>query len=123
MIRRPPRSPLTDTLFPYPPLFRARDAPLPGLPVPRPDGRARPPHRLDPRGDAAGGGGGRAAPGGRGGGGEPRQVAVLRQYEPRAADAAQDRKSTRLNPVTNAHLVCRLLLEKKKKTNEYNRKS
>src|SRR3546814_8125792 len=28
-----------------------------------------------------------------------------------------DRKSTRLNPVTNAHLVCRLLLEKKKNTN------
>src|SRR3546814_4387623 len=27
----------------------------------------------------------------------------------------QDRKSTRLNPVTNAHLVCRLLLETKKK--------
>src|SRR3546814_4460494 len=27
---------------------------------------------------------------------------------------AIDRKSTRLNPVTNAHLVCRLLLEKKK---------
>src|SRR3546814_5957714 len=26
-----------------------------------------------------------------------------------------DRKSTRLTPVTNAHLVCRLLLEKKKK--------
>src|SRR3546814_5709708 len=26
----------------------------------------------------------------------------------------QDRKSTRLNSVTNAHLVCRLLLEKKK---------
>src|SRR3546814_3740967 len=25
-----------------------------------------------------------------------------------------DRKSTRLNPVTNAHLVCRLLLEQKK---------
>src|SRR3546814_7683157 len=25
-----------------------------------------------------------------------------------------DRKSTRLNPVTNAHLVCRLLLEKNK---------
>src|SRR3546814_9410978 len=30
--------------------------------------------------------------------------------------AAQvDRKSTRLTPVTNAHLVCRLLLEKKNK--------
>src|SRR3546814_5676416 len=27
-----------------------------------------------------------------------------------------DRKGTRLNPVTNAHLVCRLLLEKKKHT-------
>src|SRR3546814_1556195 len=26
----------------------------------------------------------------------------------------EDRKSTRLTPVTNAHLVCRLLLEKKK---------
>src|SRR3546814_2653316 len=29
-----------------------------------------------------------------------------------------DRKSTRLTPVTNAHLVCRLLLEKKKKYNK-----
>src|SRR3546814_7421238 len=29
----------------------------------------------------------------------------------------EDRKSTRLTPVTNAHLVCRLLLEKKKHTN------
>src|SRR3546814_5497701 len=29
-------------------------------------------------------------------------------------DGAQDRKSTRRTPVTNAHLVCRLLLEKKK---------
>src|SRR3546814_7423618 len=30
--------------------------------------------------------------------------------------AGGDRKSTRLNPVTNAHLVCRLLLEKKNNT-------
>src|SRR3546814_8260880 len=30
------------------------------------------------------------------------------------AESREDRKSTRLNPVTNAHLVCRLLLEKKK---------
>src|SRR3546814_2045609 len=29
---------------------------------------------------------------------------------------AEDRKSTRLNSITNAHLVCRLLLEKKKQT-------
>src|SRR3546814_10602050 len=32
----------------------------------------------------------------------------------RSARCALDRKSTRLTPVTNAHLVCRLLLEKKK---------
>src|SRR3546814_3680513 len=29
-------------------------------------------------------------------------------------EGSLDRKSTRLTPVTNAHLVCRLLLEKKK---------
>src|SRR3546814_2522286 len=28
-------------------------------------------------------------------------------------DRGEDRKSTRLTPVTNAHIVCRLLLEKK----------
>src|SRR3546814_3316742 len=33
------------------------------------------------------------------------------------AAALLDRKSTRLNSVTNAHLVCRLLLEKKNNTN------
>src|SRR3546814_3817517 len=37
--------------------------------------------------------------------------AILDQY------GSLDRKSTRLNPVTNAHLVCRLLLEKKKNNN------
>src|SRR3546814_4197904 len=34
--------------------------------------------------------------------------------ETRPAFRALDRKSTRLNSITNAHLVCRLLLEKKK---------
>src|SRR3546814_5380992 len=38
----------------------------------------------------------------------------IRELVPRAEDFNADRKSTRLNPVTNAHLVCRLLLEKKK---------
>src|SRR3546814_6541851 len=33
-----------------------------------------------------------------------------------SAFAYGDRKSTRLTPVTNAHLVCRLLLEKKNNT-------
>src|SRR3546814_2315622 len=44
----------------------------------------------------------------------PIWVAALRE---RLTDTALeiDRKSTRLTPVTNAHLVCRLLLEKKKK--------
>src|SRR3546814_9761582 len=35
-------------------------------------------------------------------------------------DLALDRKSTRLNSVTNAHLVCRLLLEKKKHATQDN---
>src|SRR5213592_5084507 len=38
----------------------------------------------------------------------------LIQLEKKSA-AARDRKSTRLNPVTLRYLVCRLLLEKKKK--------
>src|SRR3546814_6828360 len=36
-------------------------------------------------------------------------------YTQRVNQAMADRKSTRLNSVTNAHLVCRLLLEKKPK--------
>src|SRR3546814_2508197 len=32
------------------------------------------------------------------------------------AEHRRDRKSTRLNPVTTAHIVCRILLQKKKKT-------
>src|SRR3546814_6854643 len=34
----------------------------------------------------------------------------------RQTTGREDRKSTRLNSVTNAHLVCRLLLEKKNHT-------
>src|SRR3546814_7445736 len=46
---------------------------------------------------------------------------VQRQLQPAASQsvAGIDRKSTRLNPVTNAHLVCRLLLEKKNKKNNH----
>src|SRR3546814_6219527 len=33
---------------------------------------------------------------------------------PFQAGAKEDRKSTRLTPVTNAHIVCRLMLEKNK---------
>src|SRR3546814_8612981 len=35
-------------------------------------------------------------------------------FTPVRVSEQRDRKSTRLNPVTNAQLVCRLLLEKKK---------
>src|SRR3546814_10370396 len=39
---------------------------------------------------------------------------ILAAFVEPALALAQDRKSTRLTPVTNAHLVCRLMLEKKK---------
>src|SRR3546814_8500388 len=58
---------------------------------------------------------------------EIRSDFVVRVNVERAARAAvvhrsrADRKSTRLNSVTNAHLVCRLLLEKKK--NNFNKKT
>src|SRR3546814_3754386 len=50
-----------------------------------------------------------------------RVAGFLRDFDGTAAavpgdlgGGVQDRKSTRLNSVTHAHLVCRLLLEKKK---------
>src|SRR3546814_9862136 len=39
---------------------------------------------------------------------------LMRSIQDSASPFLEDRKSTRLNPVTNAHLVCRLLLEQKK---------
>src|SRR3546814_937461 len=96
MIRRPPRSTRTDTLFPYTTLFRSRPRGAPQDDI-GPDmrvnlviGEGRPPliaRRLE-------------------------QGCGDRDREEQAGVA--DRKSTRLNSSTNAHLVCRLLLEKKK---------
>src|SRR3546814_4987779 len=91
MIRRPPRSTRTDTLFPYTTLFRSEQ----GLPLIRAAnngisavidsyGRVIKKIILNDRG-----------------------VIDVELPEP-------DRKSTRLNSITNAHLVCRLLPEKKK---------
>src|SRR3546814_2884767 len=96
MIRRPPRSTRTDTLFPYTTLFRSpTTAPAPAVPT----------HGIvseDPASDIPGPGGFR-----------PLQSDAVKGAIHRALRSG-DRKSTRLNPVTNAHLVCRLLLEKKK---------
>src|SRR3546814_9289602 len=108
MIRRPPRSTRTDTLFPYTTLFRSKY----GNPAVHGGGRHRVPapdrieewsaHRLHPnkaarQGDAK----------------NRRDQGSIRGVK---GDYGEDRKSTRLTPVTNAHLVCRLLLEKKKNT-------
>src|SRR3546814_3922708 len=91
MIRRPPRSTRTDTLFPYTTLFRSGHGKAQQLLHQAQDAGI-----LDARGDA-----------------RPQRLrADIRQPGNRALG---DRKSTRLNSVTNAHLVCRLLLEKKKK--------
>src|SRR3546814_3193266 len=115
MIRRPPRPTRTDTLFPYTPLFRSRQ---------RGKGRAG----VGRFGSACVGRIDSAAA-------RPAATPFRRECDCRArrfdqaARAAAtdyrpprtprwtraDRKSTRLNSVTNAHLVCRLLLEKKKK--------
>src|SRR3546814_7994447 len=84
MIRRPPRSTRTDTLFPYTTLFRSPQIGMNGH-VDR-NGRLEQFGRIDIDHD------------------------LLRVWR----EAGIDRKSTRLNSVTNAHLVCRLLLEKKK---------
>src|SRR3546814_4068813 len=106
MIRRPPRSTRTDTLFPYTTLFRS------------------------PRADAADAGDGeehrgqaRARLQSRFAGRRPRLQRDPWRRLPavghRAVRRPLDRKSTRLNSITNAHLVCRLLLEKKKHTKAY----
>src|SRR3546814_3035032 len=94
MIRRPPRSTRTDTLFPYTTLFRSTRPPIANSDGNIADGS-------HPRLAAAFG----AAPV-RTGPADSRRTGDHRRRT--------DRKSTRLNSVTNAHLVCRLLLEKKK---------
>src|SRR3546814_17325855 len=102
MLRRPPRSTRTDTLFPYTTLFRSTHAadyhPVAGS-FERHLGRAAIriwPPSLDRRTDG--------------------DRALIHQYPSTSliAFVYLDRKSTRLTPVTNAHLVCRLLIEKKK---------
>src|SRR3546814_2640367 len=102
MIRRPPRSTRTDTLFPYTTLFRSLDLFAVGygnkigvvaLSLAAVNSQ---PARSN------------------------QHLAFGLEVVPRHLGNTGDRKSTRLNSSTNAHLVCRLLLEKKKK--RYNHK-
>src|SRR3546814_10863661 len=106
MIRRPPRSTRTETLFPYTTLFRSE-------PVRRAPGheqlalrRCIGPARSESLHDGARPDDPRARA-------DSRFPGLVQDFC-RARFHLQDRKSTRLTPVTNAHLVCRLLLEKKK---------
>src|SRR3546814_15272399 len=112
MIRRPPRSTPTDTLFPYPTLFRSgAEPPAPKAETPKPEAPAAP-----------SGGEGRifASPLARRIAKDKGvDLAALKGSGPHGrivksdVEGAKpgDRKSTRLNPVTNAHFVCRLLIE------------
>src|SRR3546814_7971119 len=109
MIRRPPRSTRTDTRFPYTTLFRSLTRRAVGAAID---------FAVDEDADADAD--------------AEMDVDGVRHATRRAARqlgpegelglvADQDRKSTRLTPVTNAHLVCRLLLEKKKDTKKQKR--
>src|SRR3546814_8603964 len=104
MIRRPPRSTRTDTLFPYTTLFRSCSS-SPGNPwepcvalMANPFAEALTRVPGDPSAAA------------------PAMTSPSASNTPtfEISHDRRDRKSTRRTPVTNAHLVCRLLLEKKK---------
>src|SRR3546814_2959006 len=114
MIRRPPRSKRTDTLSPYTTLFRSMGRLLQAFklvsaaqPVYDRVVHAQRSKQL-PRGPA------------------PEEIAdaavqagIINVQEAQLlkdSQAARDRKRTRLTPVTNAKLVCRLLLEQKIKS-------
>src|SRR3546814_5816665 len=101
MVRRPPRSTLTDPLFPYTTLFRSNVMAIRNLVI-------------------AGAVGVAAL-------GAVSIYALMHRSEPvthnQTADITWNAKIGRAHvwtPVTNAHLVCRLLLEQKKHTNTLN---
>src|SRR3712207_8776721 len=96
MIRRPPRS----TLFPYTTLFRSDRQPGSLPPAPAQGG--------DPAGPGQGGGCCRTG-----------AARGLRSDRPRGPDAARSEEHTS-ELQSRQYLVCRLLLEKKKKKGEYN---
>src|SRR3546814_10905994 len=99
MIRRPPRSTRPHTRFPYTTLFRSpgrrtAGGALPCIAVAH-HRRAQPVGIMMQRA-------------------QRRALGADMAAAPRIVPVGADRKSTRQNQVTNAHLVCRFLLEKKK---------
>src|SRR3546814_8604489 len=104
MIRRPPRSKRTDTLFPYTARVRARSR-GPGRPAGAGDRKRQRRPEVGPLRRRR-----RAEPGLRPGAG----CTTAGRRGPDRGGPVVDRKSTRRTPVTNAHLVCRLLLDTKK---------
>src|SRR3546814_6552470 len=107
MIRRPPRSTRTDTRFPYTTLFRSPRRPR-RLPRAAAGGRGSRRPEIGRRADTP-----HPDPPPQGGRGIVASALYFLLLDG-GVEVRVDRKSTRLNPVTNAHLVCRLLLEKKK---------
>src|SRR3546814_9922443 len=101
MIRRPPISTRTDTLFPYTTLFRSTSG----------DSSHNCVH-FRHRFYAASVGGNSPTRHFRGSG--PRKA----RDHARSANAIKIGRAHVSTPVTNAHLVCRLLLEKKKRTRQ-----
>src|SRR3546814_1075132 len=113
MIRRPQRSTRTDTLFPYPTLFRSGELGIRKLGISHRERQALGPLAV---GAVALG---KVAGKSLGCGFQARRRRTLEGFHEvlrgLGADLDhEDRKSTRRTPVTNTHLVCRLLLEKKK---------
>src|SRR3546814_3272727 len=97
MIRRPPRSTRTDTLFPYTTLFRSVSGRISQPPTPNSSGSGHR-HRDGRR---------------RAGCVFPKAGGSSARISPRSEEHTSA-------PVTNAHLVFRLLLDKKKQEHKFN---
>src|SRR3546814_1035342 len=101
MIRRPPRSTRTDTLFPYTTLFRSTRRSPDCRPVSAVFEHSLP-NRTNQNAEIAPS--------------HPWRIAICNRK--RRERMMRSEEHTSETPVTNAHIVCRLLLEKKNKQNE-----
>src|SRR3546814_1238230 len=102
MIRRPPRSTRTDTLFPYTTLFRSCIDENHWIATREPQGAPKILFQHRPEYEAK----------------DQRSGLQTDLQENIAGKAKQIGRAHVRTPVTNAHLVCRLLLEKKNQPNQ-----